>query len=59
MFWTADALRIGEVLVDGPFKRFQQFLFKTRFRPPVLKDGRPHPSPLFLWENPTTGNRCR
>jgi len=27
--WTADALRIGEVLVDDPFKRFKQFLFRT------------------------------
>ena len=29
MSWTADALRIGEVLVDDAFKRFQQFLFEA------------------------------
>src|SRR5579864_3163688 len=29
--WTTDALRIGEVLMDDPFKRFQQFLFRTHY----------------------------
>jgi hypothetical protein len=27
--WTTDALRIREVLMDDPFKHFQQFLFRT------------------------------
>ena len=27
--WTTDALRIGEILMDDLFERFQQFLFRT------------------------------
>ena len=30
---TTDALRIGKVLMDHPFKRFQQFLFRTHSAP--------------------------
>lgn len=27
--WTADTLRIGEVLMDDPFKGFKEFLFRA------------------------------
>lgn len=43
--WTADALRIGEVLMDDPFKRFQQFLFGTHS---ALPGQRWSPTPLAV-----------
>ena len=43
--WTVDALRIGEVLVDDPFKRFQQLLFRTHS---ALPGGAWSPSPIAV-----------
>lgn len=59
MPWTADALRIGEVLADDPFKRLKQFLFRTHSAPRDSNMGVRTRSPLFLWENPTTRDWCR
>jgi len=71
--WTADALRIGEVRVDDPFKRFKRFPFRThsvlpgrRWSPNPLAvaplgeshDSRPLPMKIFVCMDPTPWLLC-
>jgi hypothetical protein len=43
--WTADALRIGKILVDDSFKRFKQFLLRTHSAIPARRWS---PNPLAV-----------
>lgn len=45
--------------MDDSFKRFQQLLFRTHAALPGFEHEVPTRWPLFLWENPTTRDRCR
>ena len=57
--WTVDALRIGKVFVDDPFKRVEQFLFRIHSARPG-RNWSPSSDPCRSFgENPTTRNRCR
>ena len=57
--WTADSLRIGEVLVNDPFKCVEQFLFRIHSARPGC-NWTPTSNPLLvLAKNPTTRDHCR
>jgi hypothetical protein len=50
--WTVDALRIGEIIVDDPCKRFKQFFLRTHSaRPGVNLESKPT-FRLPLWRIP-------